>query len=154
MACRLVVAKPFIWTNGGILLIRPLGTNFSENWSEIHTFSFQKMHFTTSFAKLRPFRLGLSVLLLLRIYLWENGAVSAAGTTHVLTSSGIKLSFYSESILIRLDIYTHTGVCSIFNFVVFMFNVFVWVFCYFSVHHFLCFMSMRMDNKCVWFKYQ
>ena len=40
-------------------------------------------------------------------------------TTHVLTSSGIKLSFYYESISIRLDLYTHTGVCSIFNFVVF-----------------------------------
>ena len=50
---------------------------------------------------------------------------------HVLTSSGIKSSLYSERILIKLDIciYTHTSVCSIFNFVVsfVMFNFFVWV---------------------------
>ena len=33
-----------IWTNAGILLIWPLGTNFSEILTEIHTFSFKKMH--------------------------------------------------------------------------------------------------------------
>ena len=31
------------WTNDGILLIRPLGTNFSEILIEMHTFSFKKM---------------------------------------------------------------------------------------------------------------
>ena len=31
-----------IWTNAGILLSRTLGTNFSEIWSEIHTFSSRK----------------------------------------------------------------------------------------------------------------
>ena len=44
-----------------------------------------------------------------------------AGTkTCVLTSSAIKSSLYSERLLIKLDIciYTHTGVCSSFNFVV------------------------------------
>ena len=50
-------------TNGGMLLIRPLGTNFSEIWSEIHTFSFKKMHLKTSSAKWRPFCLGLNVLI-------------------------------------------------------------------------------------------
>ena len=34
-----------ICTNAGILLIGPLGTNFSENLIEIYTFSFRKMHF-------------------------------------------------------------------------------------------------------------
>ena len=36
--------QAIIWTNAGILLIRPLGTNFSEILIEIHTFSFKKMH--------------------------------------------------------------------------------------------------------------
>ena len=33
-----------IWTNAGILLIGPLGTNFSEILIEIHSFSFKKMY--------------------------------------------------------------------------------------------------------------
>ena len=51
------------WTNAGILLIWPLGTNFSEMLIEIHTFSFKKMHLKMSSAKRRPFCLGLNVLM-------------------------------------------------------------------------------------------
>ena len=51
-----------IWTNAGILLIGTLGTNFTENLSELHTFSFTKMHLKTSSAKRRPFYLGLIML--------------------------------------------------------------------------------------------
>ena len=36
--------QAIIWTNAGILLIRTLTTNFSEILSEIHAFSFKKMH--------------------------------------------------------------------------------------------------------------
>ena len=36
--------QAIIWTNAGILLIGPLGTNFSEILIEIYTFSFKKMH--------------------------------------------------------------------------------------------------------------
>ena len=36
--------QAIICTNGGILLIRPLGTNFSEILIGIQTFSFKKMH--------------------------------------------------------------------------------------------------------------
>ena len=54
--------QAIIWTNARILLIRPLGTNFSEIWIEIHTFSFKKMHLKMSSAKRRPFCLGLNVL--------------------------------------------------------------------------------------------
>ena len=36
--------QAIIWTNAGILLIGPLGTNFSEILIEIHTFPFKKMH--------------------------------------------------------------------------------------------------------------
>ena len=50
------------WTNVGILLIGPLGTNFSEMLIEIHTFSFKKMHLKMSSAKWRSFCLGLKVL--------------------------------------------------------------------------------------------
>ena len=40
--------QAIIWTNGGILLIGPLGTNFSEILIEINTFSFKKMHLKMS----------------------------------------------------------------------------------------------------------
>ena len=55
--------QAIIWTNAGILLIEPLGTNFNEILIEIHTFSFKKMHLKMSSAKWRPFCLGLNVLI-------------------------------------------------------------------------------------------
>ena len=48
--------------NVGILLIGPLGTNFSEMIIEIHKFSFTKIHLKMSSRKWRPFRLGLNLL--------------------------------------------------------------------------------------------
>ena len=54
--------QAIIWTNAGILLLRILGTNFREILSEIHAFSFKKMHLKVSSAKWRPFCLGLNVL--------------------------------------------------------------------------------------------
>ena len=54
--------QAIIWTNDGILLIGPLGTNFNEISIGIQTFSFKKMHFKMSSAKWRPFCLGLNVL--------------------------------------------------------------------------------------------
>ena len=56
--------QAIIWTNAGILLIGPLGTNFSEILIEIQIFSYMKMHLKMSFAKWRPFCLGLNVLTL------------------------------------------------------------------------------------------
>ena len=50
------------WTNVGILLIGPLGTNFSEMLIEIHTFSFKKINLKMLSGKWRPFCLGLNVL--------------------------------------------------------------------------------------------
>ena len=50
--------QTIIWTNAGILLIEPIGTNFSEILIGIQTFSFKKM----LSAKWRPFCLGLNVL--------------------------------------------------------------------------------------------
>ena len=43
--------QAIIWTNAGILLIRSLGTNFSDFLSEIRAFSFKKMHLKMSSAK-------------------------------------------------------------------------------------------------------
>ena len=54
--------QAIIWTNAGILLIGPLGTNFSVISIEILTFSFKKMRLKVSSAKQRPFCLGLNVL--------------------------------------------------------------------------------------------
>ena len=51
-----------IWTNAGILLIGPLGTNLSEILIEIWTFPSKKMYLKVSSAKQRPFFLGLNVL--------------------------------------------------------------------------------------------
>ena len=55
--------QAIIRTNAGILLIRPLGTNFSENLIGILTPSFKKMRLKVSSAKWRPLYLGLNVLI-------------------------------------------------------------------------------------------
>ena len=54
--------QAIIWISAGILLIGPLGTNFSEILIGIHTFSFKEMHSKLSSAKWRPFCLGLNEL--------------------------------------------------------------------------------------------
>ena len=54
--------QAIIWTNAGILLSGPNGTNFSEILIEILTFSLKKMHFKASFGNRRPFCLGLNML--------------------------------------------------------------------------------------------
>ena len=56
--------QAIIWTNAGILLTGPLGTNFNEILIGIQTFSLQKMHLKVSSAKWRPFCLGLNVLIM------------------------------------------------------------------------------------------
>ena len=54
--------QAIIWTSAGILLIGPLGTNFSEILIEIQTFSLKKIRLKMSSAKCCSFRLGLNVL--------------------------------------------------------------------------------------------
>ena len=54
--------QAIIWNNAGLLLIEPLGTNFSEISIGIQTFSFKKMHLNMSSTKWRPFSFGLNVL--------------------------------------------------------------------------------------------
>ena len=54
--------QAIISINAGILLIGPLGTNFSEISIKIITFSFKKMRSKVSSVKQRPSCLGLNVL--------------------------------------------------------------------------------------------
>ena len=53
--------QAIIWTNAGILLIGPMGTNFNEILVKIYIFSLKKMHLKLS-GKWRPFYLGFNVL--------------------------------------------------------------------------------------------
>ena len=45
--------QAIIWTNAGILLIRPIETNFSEILLKIHTFSLKKSYLKMSFGNCR-----------------------------------------------------------------------------------------------------
>ena len=47
--------QAIIWTNAGILIIGPRGTNFSEIFIGIQAFPFKKMNLKTTSAKWRPF---------------------------------------------------------------------------------------------------
>ena len=53
--------QAIIWTNGGILSIGPLGTNFSENLIKIYVFSSKKMQLKMSSGKWWQFYLDLCV---------------------------------------------------------------------------------------------
>ena len=56
MACRQFRSQASTWTNDSLLSIGLLGTNFSEIWIGILSFSFKKMHLKMSSAKKwRPF---------------------------------------------------------------------------------------------------
>ena len=55
--------QTIIWTNGGILLISPLGSNFTENVNEIHTFPFQGNAFEMAAGKWWPFCVCLNVFI-------------------------------------------------------------------------------------------
>ena len=55
--------QAIIWTNAGILLIEPLGTNFNEILIRIQTFSSKKMHLKMSSAKRLPFCVGPNQLI-------------------------------------------------------------------------------------------
>ena len=54
--------QAIIWTSAGILLIGPLGTNFSENSIGIQTLSFKKNPFENVVWETASIRFGLNVL--------------------------------------------------------------------------------------------
>ena len=74
MACQLSPCwcQAIIWTNAGMMLIRSIGTNFSEILIEIKTFPFKKKHLKVSPARWQPFCLGLSELTML---IWSSTEV-------------------------------------------------------------------------------
>ena len=82
--------QAIIWTNTGILSIRTSGTKFSEILSEIHTFTFKKMHLKISFAKCRQFCLGLDVLI------FTDGCIVEAST--IQFSSSFNNTSISETV--------------------------------------------------------
>ena len=74
--------QAIIWTNARLLSIGPLGTNFGEILSEIHTFSFKKMHLKTSSTKWRPFFRSRRVnqwCLWLRLHAWQTFGCKSSG---------------------------------------------------------------------------
>ena len=64
--------QAIIWSNAGILLIWPLGTNFREILIEIHISSFKKIHLKLSSAKCRPLCHGLNALSQLTSFMLED----------------------------------------------------------------------------------
>ena len=113
--------QAIIWTNDGILLIRTLGTNFSEILGKIHSFSLKKMHLKMSSAKERLFTLGLNVLTPYR-YLPTFSPAATNGQSQskdVLPGTGIPIIkiVYSQShgcfiitigIPVSIPVYTET----------------------------------------------
>ena len=87
-----------IWTNDGILLIRTFRTHFSEIVSEIHTFSFKKMHFKMSSGKWWPSCLGLNVLILVisEWYIYQQPTWYKA--PHELKHHSVSLYLISSSV--------------------------------------------------------
>ena len=57
----LIRRQAIIWFKEDLLLIGPLGTNFSEIWIKIQIFPLKKMHLKRSSAKCRPFCHGLNL---------------------------------------------------------------------------------------------
>ena len=80
--------QAIIWTNSGILLIGPLGTNFSEILIEILTFSLKKMHLKVSSGKRRPFCLSLNVLKTVTLILVNLSPLTTRAMKLSLTSHG------------------------------------------------------------------
>ena len=72
--------QAIVWTDAGILLIGPLGTNFSEILIGIDIFSIKEMQLKISSAKCRPFCLGLNELS-------TRASVATVLSTHLCISS-------------------------------------------------------------------
>ena len=94
--------QAIIWTNAGILLIGPLGTNVSEILIEILTFSFKKMRLKVSSGKWRPSCLGLNVL---SSFPWLFLILQANHVSQSPTSSHI---YYDNVILLYIIDFTHS----------------------------------------------
>ena len=87
--------QAIIWTNAGLLLIRPLGTNFSEILIEILTFSFKKMRLKVSSAKRPPFCLGLNMLSLCYVNFCRDESYNR---TKLMIPSTFELKTFSQGL--------------------------------------------------------
>ena len=74
--------QAIIWTNAVILLMSPLGTNFSEVLTEMYIFSFTKVHLKMSSGKWRPFCLGLNVITSDLLEEWNTDGLCSIGLRH------------------------------------------------------------------------
>ena len=92
--------QAIIWTNAGILLIGPLGTNFSQILIEVYAFSFKKMNLKMS-GKWRPFCLSLNVFnnVVSKWLLWSS--------THFINHWYIIFAIFLNSVFVWQ---THTGI--------------------------------------------
>ena len=96
--------QAIIWTNAGILLFGPSGTNISEIAIEILTCSFKKMRLKVSSAKWRPYCFGLNVLTVTWYCLYQQSFVSeftlfrffisSISSTEILYLIHVTLTFY------------------------------------------------------------
>ena len=102
--------QAIMWTNAGILLIRTLGTNFSEILIEIHTFSFTKMHLKMSSGKWRTFCLGLNVLMvsLCWQWLWNNWQLTNL-SVHLYDNIPRGESYGASSCMAQIDLLSCYG---------------------------------------------
>ena len=91
--------QAIIWTNTGILLIGPLGTNFNEILIEIQTFSLMKIRLKMLSAKCCPFRLGLNVLILIQENAFANViSVSLSMMIPALWCDHLQMAYVSCSV--------------------------------------------------------
>ena len=116
--------QAIIWTNDGILLIRTLGTNFSQNLSEIDSFSFKKMHLKMSSAKWRLFLLGLNEL---RInYRSVPGFVTSSSNT---VAPCMVNQFYMKVYKFKWKLNYQIGTVEMMFVIIFLAFIYVWYMC-------------------------
>ena len=100
--------QAIIWTNAGILLIGPLGTNFSENLIEILTFSFTKMRLKVLSAKWRPFCLGLNVLKCYWQPIWlQPSSTPMITNDDIMAEGGIHATVNNKPTVVQIMAYKH-----------------------------------------------
>ena len=88
--------QAIIWTNAEILLIGPLGTNFSEILIEIYTFSLKKIHLKMSFGKCQPFCFGLNESI---AFIVDNAGVHNKNTFSLSIIPNARFNTFADDIL-------------------------------------------------------
>ena len=75
-----------IWTRAGLLLIGPIGTNFSEISIEHYTLSFKQTHLEMSSGKWLPFCLGLNVFIQQFLFHRNSSFITASNSVAIRCS--------------------------------------------------------------------